>query len=180
MLTRGRRGRSRGLLLILVLLIGALIVAARIARPGARAHAADPDSCEQGAYAVAMVDGSPRLALELAETPDEQTRGLMFRESLPWDEGMLFVYNRPVRTGFWMGNTLIPLSIAFVLEDGTILDIQDMEQLGILDPAKPLPRYTTYYPPGPYFNALETNQGWFAANNVHPGDRLVLCLGQLN
>jgi len=75
-------------------------VAARIARPGARAHAADPDSCEQGAYAVAMVDGSPRLALELAETPDEQTRGLMFRESLPWDEGMLFFYNRPVRTGF--------------------------------------------------------------------------------
>ena len=143
--------------------------------PGRRTSIVEAQECEGGAYAQALIEGAPRVALEVAETDVDRARGLMFREWLPWDQGMLFVFERGTNSPFWMGNTLIPLSIAFILEDGTILDIQDMEPLGVdYDPRK----IKYYGPPGYYLYALETNQGWFAANNVQPGDRLLLCLGR--
>jgi uncharacterized membrane protein (UPF0127 family) len=90
----------------------------------------------------------------------------MFRESLPWDSGMVFVFEQPSIAGFWMRNTLIPLSIAWLDQDGTIVDIQDMQPLSD----------DVHTPAAPYVYAIETNQGWFESNGVGVGQRVVLCL----
>ncbi len=90
--------------------------------------------------------------------------GLMFRETLPWDKGMLFVFEPPRRTAMWMENTFIPLSVAFICEDGYISNIKEM---------KPL---TTdlHYSKGIAAYALEMNQGWFENNGINPGDQVDL------
>lgn len=100
--------------------------------------------------------------MELARTAGERSRGLMFREELAEDGGMLFVYVEDTEAGFWMKDTLIPLSIAFIAADGTILDIQDMEPLS----------EDTHRPPEPYRYGLEVNQGWFQQNGFNVGDRV--------
>ena len=100
------------------------------------------------------------IRVEIAKSPEEQSRGLMGRTSLGKDEGMLFLYEREVYHGFWMKNTLIPLSIAFVDKKGRIITILDMEPLTL----------DTYMPSGPFLYALEMNKGWFAANDIKVGD----------
>ncbi len=102
------------------------------------------------------------LRVELARTAGERSRGLMFREELAEDGGMLFVYEEDTGAGFWMKDTLIPLSIAFIAADGAILDIQDMEPLS----------EDTHRPPEAYRYALEVNQGWFRQNGFDVGDRV--------
>src|SRR6266571_2513197 len=84
-------------------------------------------ACESRPFAEAKVPGDPRLWLELALTAEQQTRGLMFRQTMPNDLGMLFVFGERTGGAFWMRNTLIPLSIAYIDSDGTILDMQDMQ-----------------------------------------------------
>ena len=69
------------------------------------------------------------LTVEIADTQKSQEKGLMNRKSLDEDRGMLFVYDRDSRKSFWMKNTLIPLSIAYIAADGTIREIYDMEPL---------------------------------------------------
>lgn len=128
--------------------------------------------CTDQPFAEAQVPGEPRLNLELATTLQQQARGLMFRESLPDDQGMLFVFGQQRTGSFWNLNTLIPLSIAYIDHDGTILDIQDMRpQVEGQDP-------DTYPPAHPYWYALEVNQGWYANNGVAVGDALMLCIPQ--
>jgi len=122
--------------------------------------------CAGGPYAEALIQGAPRVALEIAQTDADRQRGLMGRPSMPTDQGMLFVFPQATRGGFWMRDTLIPLSIAFIQDDGTIVDIQNMQPLD----------ETPHVPPRPYRFALEVNQGWFAANGVKPGDQFRLCL----
>lgn len=102
------------------------------------------------------------LRVELARTAGERSRGLMFREELAEDGGMLFVYEEDTGAGFWMKDTLIPLSIAFIAADGTIVDIQDMEPLS----------EDTHRPSEAYRYALEVNQGWFQQNGFDVGDRV--------
>ena len=102
------------------------------------------------------------LTVELARTAGERSRGLMFRDELAEDGGMLFVYVEDTEAGFWMKDTLIPLSIAFIAADGTILDVQDMEPLS----------EELYRPPEPYRYALEVNQGWFREHGLGRGDRV--------
>src|SRR5207248_5562602 len=80
-------------------------------------------------YAEVQIDTLPRIDLELARTPAEHERGLMFRDYLPPDSGMLFIYTAQSSEGYWMYNTLIPLSIAWIDRNGTIVDIQDMARL---------------------------------------------------
>ena len=74
------------------------------------------------------------LKVEVARTGQERATGLMNRKQLDADSGMIFVWDDPVRSGFWMKDTYIPLSIAFIAEDGTIVDIQDMQPLDLSDP----------------------------------------------
>ncbi len=127
-------------------------------------------------YAQVRIDGAPRLDLELARTPQEHEVGLMFRESLPPDSGMLFVYQAPAREAYWMYNTLVPLSIAWIDHDGTIVDVQDMPRLN--DPSNVQEASQHTYPPaGPYWYALEVNQGWFVQHGVGVGQQITLCLG---
>ena len=104
-----------------------------------------------------------RVAVEVADTADERARGLMERESLPDDAGMLFTYEDETSGGFWMKNTRIPLSIAFYGEDGEILRLLDMEPCR----ADPCP---VYEPGVPYRGALEVNQGAFERWDVEEGD----------
>jgi uncharacterized membrane protein (UPF0127 family) len=101
------------------------------------------------------------LSVEVADTPEERSVGLMFRESLPEDAGMIFVYTEETTLGFYMKNTTVPLSIAFIGRDGVIIDIQDMQPLD----------ETLHYAPAPYFYAVEVNQGWYARNGIGVGDR---------
>jgi len=98
---------------------------------------------------------------ELARTPSERERGLMFRREMAQDRGMLFVFPRPEALSFWMKNTYLPLSIAFLDENGTILNIEKMA---------PLDEFTRANSHGPARFALEVNQGWFAAKGIGPGD----------
>lgn len=117
-------------------------------------------------YVEFDVPSAPRVRVEVARDTAEHARGLMERESLDQDAGMLFIFEQPRRGAFWMKDTLIPLSIAFIGKDGVVVDIQDMEPLSLQPHA----------PPGDYLYALETNTGWFASHNVSPGARMRLCL----
>lgn len=103
------------------------------------------------------------LTVQVADTQGKREKGLMFVEQLPENEGMLFVFSRKVDGGFWMKNTLIPLSIAFLDSDGEILKILDMEPcIGDICP--------TYDPNLSYHYAIEVNLGWFDKNQIKEGD----------
>lgn len=108
-------------------------------------------------------DDSVLVDVEIAETPEERAKGLMNRESLPDDAGMLFVYFEPGRGGFWMKDTLIPLSIAFIDEEETIVQIMDMDPC-TKDPCP------IYEPDVDYVAALEVNQGAFDEWGIGVGD----------
>jgi len=111
---------------------------------------------------IQLIIKERKIRVEVAQSEDEKARGLMFRESLAKNEGMLFVYDREEILTFWMKNTPIPLSIAFIDRKGTIVDIQDMEPFNLRIHASAWPaRY-----------ALEMNKGWFRRNGIGVGDRL--------
>ena len=101
------------------------------------------------------------LTIELATTPEARSCGLSLRDSLPANRGMLFVYAEPEILTFWMKNTRMPLSIAFIDTAGRIVSIQKMN---------PFPPTTVYASPVPALYALEVNQGWFEENGVGVGD----------
>jgi uncharacterized membrane protein (UPF0127 family) len=106
--------------------------------------------------------GTSAVTAELARTDEQKMRGLMFRKTLADGNGMLFVYEYDHIMSFWMKNTLVPLSIAFISRDGLIIDILDMEPLS----TRPIrsSRSVRY--------ALEVPQGWFARQGILEGDRL--------
>lgn len=108
--------------------------------------------------------GAQTLLIEVATTPDARSQGLMYRESLAEDAGMLFVFPTDRQVSFWMKNTSIPLSIAYLRRDGTILEIHDLQPFS-LDPVPSA---------GPVRYALEVNQGWFERNGVTTGMRVEL------
>jgi uncharacterized membrane protein (UPF0127 family) len=112
------------------------------------------------------------LQVEIAEDEQQRRTGLMRRTSLGPDEGMIFLFQtvQPPEAVFWMFNTLIPLSIAFIDTDGRIGSIVDMEPC-----PSPYPQYCPNYPAGVSFiSALEVNQGWFREHGVTVGDRVTL------
>lgn len=97
---------------------------------------------------------------EIARTNEERNKGLMFRKKLPDGKGMLFVSERDQVFSFWMKNTYIPLSIAFIASDGRIIDIKDMYPQ---DETSVVSSRSVRY-------ALEVPQGWFSRAGVHTGD----------
>jgi uncharacterized protein len=101
-----------------------------------------------------------KIVAEVVTTPEQRAKGLMNRFSLQPDHGMLFVFEEPQPLGFWMKNTYIPLSIAFVDVTGTIVNIEDM---------KPQDE-TTHWSRGFALYAVEMKQGWFVAKGIKPGD----------
>jgi uncharacterized membrane protein (UPF0127 family) len=103
---------------------------------------------------------SKEIWVEVAKTPEERTHGLMGRKHLGKDEGMLFVFEREDYHGFWMKDTQIPLSIAFIDKEGRIVRITDMNPLTL----------ETHTPPQPILYALEMKKGWFSASGIKVGD----------
>jgi uncharacterized membrane protein (UPF0127 family) len=129
-----------------------------------------------GADALASQDAAPvfqkrkieilgkTIAVEIADTDERRAFGLMFRNSLPKDEGMLFVFDDERTRSFWMKNTRIPLSIAYINKDKVITEIVDM-QPAVLGATRP----KSYPSKKKSMYALEMNIGWFERNKIWPG-----------
>lgn len=105
-----------------------------------------------------------RLRVEIADDPQSRNRGLMFRNYLPDSAGMLFIFDEVGHHPFWMKNTFIPLSIAFIGEDSIITDIKWMK-----------PHDTnSCYPSKPVKYTIEVNRGWFMKRDIKPGMKVNL------
>ena len=146
-------------LFLVVRSISRLAVAAGLAA-GALAQAQDAPQLDLPR--VELSAGMHRIDAQVAHKPAERQIGLMQRKSMPPQEGMLFVFEEPGVQCFWMKNTLLPLSIAFLADDGTVVNVADMKPQALDShcSAKPV-RY-----------ALEMNQGWFAKRGIKAGARL--------
>lgn len=109
-----------------------------------------------------LTAGMHRIQAEVAATDATRSRGLMFRKELAPNHGMLFIFEQPNVQCFWMRNTLLPLSIAFILDDGTITNIADMAPMTENSHCSTAPvRYT-----------LEMEQGWFAKRGITAGKKI--------
>lgn len=106
--------------------------------------------------------GMFQIDAQVAQTPQQHATGLMHRPNMPTHEGMLFVFENPSPLCFWMKNTLIPLTAAFIADDGTIVNLADMQ-----------PRSEqSHCATKPVRFVLEMNQGWFAKRNIKAGYKL--------
>ncbi|WP_061494872.1 DUF192 domain-containing protein [Ramlibacter tataouinensis] len=111
---------------------------------------------------VTLSAGMHQIDAQIAQTFEQRMTGLMFRKDMPQHEGMLFVFDQPTVQCFWMKNTLLPLTAAFLADDGTVVNLADMKPQALDShcSAKPV-RYV-----------LEMNQGWFAKKGIKPGMKL--------
>jgi hypothetical protein len=109
---------------------------------------------------VPLTINGHKLVVEVAATPDQRATGLMNRFSLQPDHGMVFVFERPEPQGFWMRNTFIPLSIAFIAPDGRIINVDDMAPHD----------ERTHMSRAPALYAIEMRKGWFAERGIGTGD----------
>ena len=106
--------------------------------------------------------GMYQISAQLALTPEQRQTGLMFRKEMPQQEGMLFVFEQASQQCFWMRNTFLPLTAAFIADDGTIVNLADMK-----------PQTTdSHCSAQPVRYVLEMNQGWFAKKGIKAGTRL--------
>lgn len=122
------------------------------------------DAPQMGLPKVRIQAGMHIIEAQVAQTPAQMEIGLMHRKSMPVNEGMLFVFPDRQARCFWMKNTLIPLTIAFLADDGTVLQTEDM-QPGAL---------TSHCSKEPVRYALEMNLGWFKQRGLKPGSQLVM------
>jgi len=126
--------------------------------------ACKPSPPKNPARTYELTFGKVVVKAELACTPAERRRGLMFRKSLPEDGGMLFVFPKPKKAAFWMKNTRVPLDVAFIGSSGRILQIS---RLRPYSEKLVRSRYVVKY-------ALEVRRGFFASHRIKVGDRMVL------
>ena len=111
---------------------------------------------------IEITAGMHRIEAQVAASPQERQTGLMHRKEMPAHEGMLFVFEQPATQCFWMRNTLLPLTAAFVADDGTIVNLADM---------KPQTE-DSHCSAKPVRYVLEMNQGWFAKKGIKAGAKL--------
>ncbi len=111
---------------------------------------------------LALKIGRHEIRAEVADTPAAREHGLMARRALCADCGMLFVFPSAARYGFWMKDTSLPLSIAFITGDGRIINIEEMQPYSL----------DIHLPQADALYALEMNRGWFSARGIKPGDRV--------
>lgn len=104
------------------------------------------------------------ISVEVADTDFLRNKGLMFRESIPENDGMLFVFPDDIIRSFWMKDTQVPLSIAFIDLDGYITNIEDMTPHDLNNTVSD----------SPATRALEMNRGWFDDMGISPGDYVVI------
>ncbi len=111
---------------------------------------------------IKLQAGMYQIDAQVAQTPDQRSTGLMFRSDMPAHEGMLFVFEQASTQCFWMKNTLLPLTAAFVADDGTVVNLADMK-----------PQTTdSHCSSKPVRYVLEMHQGWFAKKGFKAGMRL--------
>lgn len=122
---------------------------------------------KRGVVTLLQADRRVVVQVEVADSPEARARGLMFRTHLPENHGMLFLFEAPQRLAFWMKNTRIPLSIAFIDTRWRIVDIQDM------DPPQPGAEIPIYVSRAPAQYALEVNQGFFRRWGITTGARVI-------
>jgi uncharacterized protein len=111
---------------------------------------------------VKLSAGMHLIDVQVAATPEQRQTGLMFRKEMPQQEGMLFVFEQASQQCFWMKNTLLPLTAAFVADDGTIVNMADMK------PQTTEPHCSAE----PVRYVLEMNKGWFARKGIKAGSKL--------
>lgn len=111
---------------------------------------------------VHLAAGMHQIDAQVAESFDQRMTGLMFRKEMPQHEGMLFIFEQPTVQCFWMKNTLLPLTAAFIADDGTIVNLADM---------KPQTE-DSHCSAKPVRFVLEMNQGWFAKKGIKAGAKL--------
>jgi hypothetical protein len=109
---------------------------------------------------IPLYINNKEIRVEVAKTPEERAKGLMGRKQLGQDEGMLFIFEKEDYHGFWMKNTLIPLTIAFMDREGRIVKITDMKPLTL----------DSHDPPKPILYALEMKKDWFSTTGIKVGD----------
>lgn len=111
---------------------------------------------------VTLSAGMHLIHAQVAANHQQRAIGLMYRKEMPTSEGMLFVFEQPSSQCFWMKNTLLPLTAAFIADDGTIVNLADMK-----------PQTTnSHCSAKPVRFVLEMNQGWFAKRGIKAGARL--------
>lgn len=126
------------------------------------ASAAWPQTGPQKLESIKLTGGIHVISAELASTPEQREIGLMFRTSMGANEGMLFAFERAGQQCFWMKNTLIPLSVAFVADDGSIVNVEAMKPQTL----------DGHCSTQPVRFVLEMNDGWFAKRGIKPGAKL--------
>lgn len=112
-----------------------------------------------GAETITLDINAHSIQAEIAHTPERRSKGLMQRTNLCPDCGMLFVFNKSHQHAFWMRDTPLPLSIAFIAADGTIINIEEMQPFSV----------TFYRAQSKALFALEMNSNWFTKKNILPG-----------
>ena len=111
---------------------------------------------------IKLSAGLHLIDTQVAASPEQRSTGLMFRRTMPPSEGMLFIFEQAAVQCFWMKNTLLPLSAAFVADDGTIVNLADMK-----------PQTTdSHCSTQPVRYVLEMNQGWFDKKGIKAGFKL--------
>ncbi|MDA8447931.1 DUF192 domain-containing protein [Paracidovorax valerianellae] len=138
----------------------ATVFAALVLSAGTTANA--QESPQLNLQRVELGAGMHRIDAQVAVAPQERQIGLMHRKEMPQQEGMLFVFEEPAVQCFWMKNTILPLTAAFVADDGTIVNLADM---------KPQTE-DSHCSEKPVRYVLEMNQGWFAKKGVKAGAKL--------
>ena len=124
--------------------------------------AAADESPQMNLQRITLTAGIHQIDTQVAVTQNQHAVGLMYRDDMPMNEGMLFVFEQPTQQCFWMRNTRIPLTAAFVADDGTIVNLENMK-----------PQTTdSHCSTKPVRYVLEMNQGWFAKKGVKPGSKL--------
>ena len=115
-----------------------------------------------GLRTIQMKVGIYSIQAEVADSPDLREVGLMNRTSLPTNSGMLFIFEQKAGNCFWMKNTKLPLSIAFIADDGKIVNIEEMQA----------DTTNNHCPKAPIRYALEMNKGWFSERVIVPGNTI--------
>jgi uncharacterized membrane protein (UPF0127 family) len=157
--------RSRGTPLFFILILCAFVLGTGVNCGASDKNKEKEIRFETREFAIETAGGGLiPIRVELARTDAERARGLMNRSALPDGEGMLFIFEREQILSFWMKNTLIPLSIAFIRTDGRIIEIRDMRALDLTTVSST--RSARY--------ALEVPQGWFSRSGIEAGDYLRL------
>ena len=112
--------------------------------------------------AIKLSAGMHAISAELAQTPEQHGIGLMFRKTMGTNDGMLFEFDRAAQQCFWMKNTLLPLSVAFIADDGRVVNIDDMKPQTL----------DSHCSTQPVRFVLEMNEGWFVKRGIKAGSKL--------